>query len=81
MLPLADTEKLIREKDEEVSKHFSFPQIKAPNPLRSPFLALPAQSHCLQSCPAQLRRMQEMLEKMQAQMQQNQAQGEQSDAL
>ncbi|KAJ8798680.1 hypothetical protein J1605_016483 [Eschrichtius robustus] len=55
MLPLADTEKLIREKDEE--------------------------SHRLQSCPAQLRRMQEMLEKMQAQMQQSQAQGEQSDAL
>ena len=46
MLPLADTEKLIREKDEEVSKHLAFPQIKAPNPLRSPFLALPSPTAC-----------------------------------
>lgn len=33
MLPLADTEKLIREKDEEVSKHISFPLISSLDPI------------------------------------------------
>lgn len=80
MLPLAETEKLIREKDEEVSKYLALPQPpRTPSLLRSPSMASP--SHRLQSCPAQLRRMQEMLEKMQAQMQQSQTQGEQSDTL
>lgn len=76
MLPLADTEKLIREKDEEVSNHLASPPTKTPRSLSG--LAL---FHWLQSCPAQLRRMQEMLEKMQAQMQQSQIQSEQSEAL
>lgn len=80
MLPLAETEKLIREKDEEVSHCLApRPPHKAPSPLRSSSLASPIPR--LQSCPAQLRRMQEMLEKMQAQMQQSQTQGEQSEAL
>lgn len=41
MLPLADTEKLIREKDEEVSKHLSPPPSKARSPLCSSSLASP----------------------------------------
>lgn len=41
MLPLADTEKLIREKDEEVSKRLASPPTRAPRPLWSPSLASP----------------------------------------
>uniref|UniRef100_A0A8C4LZW7 Septin-1 n=1 Tax=Equus asinus asinus TaxID=83772 RepID=A0A8C4LZW7_EQUAS len=46
MLPLAETEKLIREKDEEVSKHLASPATKAPNPPRSPSLAWPGPTAC-----------------------------------
>lgn len=46
MLPLADTEKLIREKDEEVSKHFSFPLISALEHLLDPIPALPGPTAC-----------------------------------
>lgn len=46
MLPLADTEKLIREKDEEVSKHFSFPLINALERFLDPILALPGSTAC-----------------------------------
>lgn len=46
MLPLAETEKLIREKDEEVSKHLASPATKALNPLRSPSLAWPGPTAC-----------------------------------
>lgn len=46
MLPLADTEKLIREKDEEVSKHFSFPLISALERLLDPIPALPGPTAC-----------------------------------
>lgn len=41
MLPLAETEKLIREKDEEVSKHLASPPPKASDPLQGPSLASP----------------------------------------
>lgn len=42
MLPLADTEKLIREKDEEVSKHISFPLSSSLDPIP----ALPGPTAC-----------------------------------
>lgn len=80
MLPLADTEKLIREKDEEVSKDLSSPLPPRPQVLFEVPL-WPPRPHAHHLAPVQLRRMQEMLEKMQAQMQQSQTPGEQSDAL
>uniref|UniRef100_A0A8D1S7I4 Septin-1 n=1 Tax=Sus scrofa TaxID=9823 RepID=A0A8D1S7I4_PIG len=51
MLPLADTEKLIREKDEEVRKHLAslrspHSPTKPPRPLRSPSLASPGATAC-----------------------------------
>lgn len=46
MLPLADTEKLIREKDEEVSKHCSFPPISVLDCHLVPIPALPGPTAC-----------------------------------
>lgn len=46
MLPLADTEKLIREKDEEVSKYFSFPLINALERFLDPISVLPGSTAC-----------------------------------
>lgn len=49
MLPLAETEKLIREKDEEVSKHLASPLTKAPV-LFAEVTLWPRPAHRLQSC-------------------------------
>jgi hypothetical protein len=47
MLPLAETEKLIREKDEEVSKNLASPSSNAPGPLRGLSLASPGPTPAL----------------------------------
>nr|XP_012997734.1 septin-1 isoform X2 [Cavia porcellus] len=46
VLPLAETEKLIREKDEEVSKHLASPLTDASEPLRGLSLARPGPTAC-----------------------------------